>query len=178
MEGLSGAMGNHLRRLAGNCHNPPAPGFFPGRRGHLTGGQVRMDDQMRKSAHPTDKHVGARIRARRMEMDITQSDLGNALGLTFQQVQKYEKGANRISASRLQLIAETLQVELPFFFEGLPGASPSAVPAPDFVAAFISSTDGLALAKAFVKISDVHVRRAIVALVRAMADGAEPQGAP
>jgi transcriptional regulator with XRE-family HTH domain len=126
---------------------------------------------MRNPVHPTDKHVGTRVRHRRMALGLSQSDLGRVLGLTFQQVQKYEKGTNRISASRLQVIAETLQVEVPFFFKGLKGGSPSVSPAPDFLAPFVSSADGQALAKAFTKISDVRVRRAIVALVRAMADG-------
>jgi transcriptional regulator with XRE-family HTH domain len=130
-----------------------------------------LDDQRRKTAESIDRHVGARVRMRRMALGKTQTELGHALGITFQQVQKYEKGANRISASRLQLIAETLQVKVPFFFEELKGGSPNVSDAPDFVAAFVSSADGLALAKAFVKISDIHVRRAIVALVRATADG-------
>ena len=133
---------------------------------------------MRKSAHATDKYVGARVRARRMAEGMSQGELGNVLGITFQQVQKYEKGANRISASKLQQIAEFLHVPVAFFFEELTDGSSGASHSPDFVDAFISSADGLALAKAFVKISDVHVRRAIVALVRATADGAEPQSAP
>jgi transcriptional regulator with XRE-family HTH domain len=67
---------------------------------------------------PTDKHVGARVRMRRLMLDMTQEKLGHALGLTFQQVQKYEKGTNRISASRLQHISHILQVSVSFFFDG------------------------------------------------------------
>lgn len=75
---------------------------------------------MRKSPEPTDKHVGTRVRMRRLMLDLSQTALADALGLTFQQVQKYEKGKNRISASRLQRISDVLQVPIPFFFEGLP----------------------------------------------------------
>ena len=77
----------------------------------------------RSALDPTDKHVGARVRMRRLMLDMSQSQLGNALGLTFQQVQKYEKGSNRISASRLQHISQILQVPVPFFFEGAPAAT-------------------------------------------------------
>ena len=79
----------------------------------------------RKSPNPTDKHVGARVRMRRMMLGMSQEKLGNALGLTFQQVQKYEKGSNRIGASRLQHIAQILQVPVSFFFEGGPAAEGS-----------------------------------------------------
>jgi transcriptional regulator with XRE-family HTH domain len=70
-----------------------------------------------------DKHVGSRVRMRRLMLDMSQTDVADALGLTFQQVQKYEKGANRISASRLQHLSQILQVPVPFFFEGAPAAS-------------------------------------------------------
>ena len=68
--------------------------------------------------NPTDKHVGSRMRMQRLMLDMSQADLGDALGLTFQQVQKYEKGRNRIGAGRLQHISQILQVQVPFFFEG------------------------------------------------------------
>src|SRR6201746_2552328 len=74
----------------------------------------------KKAPNPTDKHVGARVRMRRMMLSMSQEKLGDALGLTFQQVQKYEKGANRIGASRLQQISQILQVPVSFFFEGAP----------------------------------------------------------
>ena len=76
----------------------------------------------KKAPNPTDKHVGARVRMRRMMLGMSQEKLGDALGLTFQQVQKYEKGANRIGASRLQQISHILQVPVSFFFEGAPFA--------------------------------------------------------
>jgi len=73
------------------------------------------------SPHPVDIHVGRRIAEKRLALGYNQSDLGRALGLTFQQVQKYEKGTNRVSASKLWLIAQFLQVDLTYFFEGLSG---------------------------------------------------------
>ena len=75
---------------------------------------------VKKAPNPVDKHVGGRVRMRRMMLDMSQEKLGDALGLTFQQVQKYEKGANRVSASRLQHISDILRVPVPFFFEGGP----------------------------------------------------------
>jgi transcriptional regulator with XRE-family HTH domain len=77
----------------------------------------------RGALNPIDKHVGSRLRMRRLMLEMSQSKLAGALGLTFQQVQKYEKGANRIGASRLQHISQILQVQVPFFFEGAPAAS-------------------------------------------------------
>ena len=96
------------------------------------------------------------------------------LGLTFQQVQKYERGSNRISASRLQHLSQILQVPVPFFFEGAPAASagPAAqAPAedPSYVANFLATSEGLDLVKAFVSIEDPELRRAIVRLVQALA---------
>jgi transcriptional regulator with XRE-family HTH domain len=76
----------------------------------------------KKAPNPTDKHVGSRVRMRRMMLGMSQEKLGDALGLTFQQVQKYEKGTNRIGASRLQQISHILQVPVAFFFEGAPSA--------------------------------------------------------
>ena len=123
-----------------------------------------------KSPNPIDKHVGTRVRMRRMMLDMSQTTLGDALGITFQQVQKYEKGTNRISASRLQQVCDILQVPIPFFFEGLPSApaaagsnatQPSAAQYTDFMA----TRDGLALAKAFMRIGNGQLRRRIVHLV-------------
>jgi transcriptional regulator with XRE-family HTH domain len=73
-----------------------------------------------KIPNPIDRHVGTRVRMRRMMLAMTQTDLGDALGLTFQQVQKYETGTNRVCASRLQHISHVLQVPVAFFFEGAP----------------------------------------------------------
>ena len=126
----------------------------------------------KKAPNPTDKHVGSRVRMRRMMLGMSQGKLGDALGLTFQQVQKYEKGTNRIGASRLQQIAQILQVQVSFFFEGAPSAITigrheglSEAPSPAYVSDFLATSDGLALTKAFMKIRDAKLRRRIVELV-------------
>ena len=80
----------------------------------------------RTSVEPVDVYVGMRVRARRQQLGMSQTTLANGLGVTFQQVQKYEKGANRIGASRLARIAELLQVQVPYFYEGAPGAKGKA----------------------------------------------------
>ena len=122
----------------------------------------------RKSPDPTDKHVGARVRMRRMMLNMSQEKLGDALGLTFQQVQKYEKGTNRIGASRLQHIAHILQVPESFFFEGAPGVGGgelSGAPSAGYISEFLATSDGLTLTKAFMKIEDATLRRTIVNMV-------------
>jgi transcriptional regulator with XRE-family HTH domain len=129
----------------------------------------------KKTPNPTDKHVGSRVRMRRMMLGMSQEKLGDALSLTFQQVQKYEKGTNRIGASRLQQIAHFLQVPVSFFFEGAPDL-PSGVtdgvndaPSPAYVSDFLATSDGLALTKAFMRIKDPKLRRRIVELVSQIA---------
>ena len=124
----------------------------------------------KKAPNPIDKHVGARVRMRRLMLGMSQEKLGDALDLTFQQVQKYEKGTNRIGASRLQHIGHILQVPAAFFFEGapaLPGQKTGMkeAPSPAYVSDFLSSSDGLALTAAFTKIKDAKLRHSIVALV-------------
>jgi transcriptional regulator with XRE-family HTH domain len=130
----------------------------------------------KKAPNPIDKHVGSRVRMRRMMLGMSQEKLGNNLGLTFQQVQKYEKGTNRIGASRLQQISQILQVPVSFFFEGAPAsANPartdgmSEAPSPAYVSDFLATSDGLALTKAFMRISDSKLRRRIVDLVEQIA---------
>jgi transcriptional regulator with XRE-family HTH domain len=129
----------------------------------------------KKAPNPTDKHVGARVRLRRMMLSMSQEKLGDALGLTFQQVQKYEKGANRIGASRLQQISNILQVPVAFFFEGAPNipghprSEFAEAPSPAYVSDFLATSDGLALTKAFMGIKDGKLRRRIVDLVEQIA---------
>jgi transcriptional regulator with XRE-family HTH domain len=101
---------------------------------------------------------------------MSQEKLGDALGLSFQQLQKYEKGMNRISASRLQHLSKILQVPVPFFFEGAPGGSTGAAETPSYVNEFLATSDGLALAKAFMRIEDTKLRRLIVRLVEDCAE--------
>jgi transcriptional regulator with XRE-family HTH domain len=127
-----------------------------------------------KAPNPTDRHVGSRVRMRRMMLSMSQEKLGDALGLTFQQVQKYEKGTNRIGASRLQQIAHILQVPVAFFFEGAPSLGEptngmSEAPSPAYVADFLATSDGLALTKAFMRIKEPKLRRRIVDLVQQIA---------
>jgi transcriptional regulator with XRE-family HTH domain len=128
---------------------------------------------IKKPLNIIDKHVANRVRMRRMMLGMSQTKLGDAVGITFQQVQKYEKGTNRISASRLQQISNILQVPVPFFFEGAPQVpgQPSgngAAPSPAYVNEFLASSDGLALTKAFMRINP-NVKRRIVALVEELA---------
>ena len=128
----------------------------------------------KKAPNPTDKYVGSRVRMRRLMLAMSQEKLGEKLGLTFQQVQKYEKGTNRIGASRLQHIAQILKVPVSFFFEGVSGAKQnedgsSKAPVADYVSDFLSSTDGLALTKAFTNIKDSKLRRRVVDLVEEIA---------
>jgi len=129
---------------------------------------------VKKAPNPVDRHVGSRVRMRRMMLSMSQEKLGDALGLTFQQVQKYEKGTNRIGASRLQQISNILQVPVAFLFDGAPdtpGSPRSAkdTPSPTYVAEFLATSDGLALTKAFMRIEDPKLRRRIVDLVQQIA---------
>ena len=128
----------------------------------------------KKAPNPIDRHVGLRVRMRRMMQSMSQEKLGDALGLTFQQVQKYEKGTNRIGASRLQQIAHILQVPVSFFFEGAPHSSGHAgglseAPSPAYVTDFLATSDGLSLTKAFMRIKNSKLRRRIVDLVEQIA---------
>ncbi|WDZ82013.1 helix-turn-helix transcriptional regulator (plasmid) [Ensifer adhaerens] len=131
----------------------------------------------RKQPAPVDVHVGRRIRMRRVWMEMAQATLGEAIGVTFQQVQKYEKGTNRVGASRLQQIADVLQVPVSYFFEDMPGEAtngagvagrPSALH-PELMQ-FVSSDQGLALIRAFCRIEDEKVRARVVSLVKALAE--------
>jgi transcriptional regulator with XRE-family HTH domain len=127
-----------------------------------------------KAPNPVDKYVGSRVRMRRIMLGMSQEKLGEALGLTFQQVQKYEKGTNRVGASRIQQISEILQVPVSFLFEGGPsgvasasGFSDSASPA--YISDFLATSEGLALTRAFTRISDAKLRRSIVDMVEQIA---------
>jgi transcriptional regulator with XRE-family HTH domain len=110
-----------------------------------------------------------------MMLGMSQEKLGESLGITFQQIQKYEKGSNRIGASRLQHIARVLSMPVSYFFEGAPGlnpdghVSPPTMPNTDHVVDFLSTSEGVQLNKAFVRIKDARVRRRVIDLVRAMA---------
>jgi transcriptional regulator with XRE-family HTH domain len=127
----------------------------------------------KKPLNPIDTHVGSRVRMRRMMLGVTQTTLGKALGVTFQQVQKNEKGTNRIGASRLQQLSRILQVPVSFFFDGaphVPGQHKSNGATPSHVTACLASSDGFALIKVFMRIKEPGLRRRIVDLVEEIAD--------
>ena len=129
----------------------------------------------KKQANPIDIQVGNRVRIRRMLIGMSQERLGDMLGLTFQQVQKYEKGVNRIGAGRLFEVARILNVPVDFFYEGVsaqlaaqPGMSePEGTPP---VMEFVSSGEGLQLSLAFMKIKDAKVRKRVLDLVKSLAE--------
>ena len=136
---------------------------------------------MAKTPNPIDIHVGGRVRMRRNLAGMSQEKLGEALGLTFQQVQKYEKGTNRIGASRLQQISKILQAPPSFFFEGAPSGEPGAMPGfaeSSEVVSFLSTVEGLQLNKAFASIRDPKVRKKVVDLVVALAASHEMTSDP
>jgi transcriptional regulator with XRE-family HTH domain len=123
-----------------------------------------------KVPNPTDKYVGSRVRMRRLMLGMSQEKLGDKLGITFQQVQKYEKGANRISASRLLEMCHILQAPVPYFFDGGPqtrgqSSRRGEAPSPDYVSDFLATSDGHVLMRAFARIKDYALRRSIVRLV-------------
>ncbi|THF47045.1 helix-turn-helix domain-containing protein [Allorhizobium terrae] len=136
----------------------------------------------KKKPNPIDIHVGSRIRLRRTMLGMSQEKLGEALGITFQQIQKYEKGTNRVGASRLQNISSILNVPVSFFFEDAPGeqaaggaAGFSEAASSNYVVDFLSSSEGLQLNRAFVKINDPKVRRKVVDLVKALSAEVEAE---
>jgi transcriptional regulator with XRE-family HTH domain len=127
-----------------------------------------------KSPNSVDVHVGSRIRDRRLKLGMSQGELADRLGVSYQQVQKYEKGVNRVGASRLQAISDILQVPISFFFDGVPQASASTrkqaakSPPTDFVTEFLKHADSHTLVKAFLRIKASEVRRSIVHMVEAI----------
>ena len=136
--------------------------------------EAMINTVCKKAPNPVDQHVGSRVRMRRMMLAMSQTNLGNALGLTFQQVQKYEKGTNRIGASRLQHISQILQVPVAFLFEGAPSVpgTPQAMemaPSPAYVTDFLATSDGFALTKAFMRIKNTKLKQRIVELVEEIA---------
>ncbi|HXL12927.1 MAG TPA: helix-turn-helix transcriptional regulator [Bradyrhizobium sp.] len=124
-----------------------------------------------KAPNPVDKYVGSRVRMRRIMLGMSQEKLGEALGLTFQQVQKYEKGTNRVGASRIAQISEILQVPVSFLFEGGPSGTKGydEGTSPAYVSDFLATSEGLALTRAFTRIPDAKLRRSIVEMVEQIA---------
>lgn len=131
-----------------------------------------------REANQVDAHVGSRVRLRRQLLKMSQEKLGDELGVTFQQVQKYERGANRIGASRLFSLSKVLDVPVNFFFEGIAGVNAEGVAEggqSPIVYDFIQSADGVALAEAFSRIKTPKVRRRVLELVRSLADEDEAE---
>jgi transcriptional regulator with XRE-family HTH domain len=136
---------------------------------------------MKKSTGSVDKEIGSRVRMRRMLIGMSQEKLGEMLNLTFQQVQKYEKGTNRISASRLVDIARVLGVSIGYFYEGLAGEKKDGFAedaSPPYVSAFMSTPEGLQLMRSFTRIKSSRLRRGIVQLVMVIGaeEGEGPEG--
>lgn len=138
---------------------------------------MAKENESDRFPNPVDRHVGLRIRLRRKELGVSQEKLADSIGLTFQQVQKYERAANRVSASKLWEMARALQTSISYFYEGLgdPAASESAQTTSDRQAVheFLLTLDGMELANAFPKIKRARVRRRILELVRTLAEDAE-----
>src|SRR4051794_19912630 len=130
-----------------------------------------------KNPQPVDRHVGARVRMRRMMVGMSQEKLGDACGITFQQVQKYEKGTNRMGASRLHQIARVLEVPVEFFYEGAPsdqGSKNGSIVVDDqsrSLTDFLATSEGLELVRSFTAIKDPKVRRRIIDFTKAVAAG-------
>jgi transcriptional regulator with XRE-family HTH domain len=132
----------------------------------------------KKTPNPIDVFVGSRVRLRRLMVGMSQEALADRLGVTFQQVQKYEKGTNRISASRLQAISDVFRVPPSFFFQDddTAGATTGAGHDTGDVSTFVSSKEGLDLNRAFLKIEDAGVRKSIISLATALSKASELSG--
>jgi len=134
----------------------------------------KKTDSTKKNPNPVDIHVGGRVRLRRMLAGLSQEKLGVSMGLTFQQIQKYEKGVNRIGASRLYRLSQVLDVPVQFFFDGMPAINVSAATGmaeprqETYLNEFLNTRDGLELNRAFVKVTDTQVRKSVIELVRSL----------
>jgi transcriptional regulator with XRE-family HTH domain len=132
----------------------------------------------KKSPHPVDVHVGGRVRLRRMLLGMSQDKLGESLGLTFQQIQKYEKGINRIGASRVFEISKILDVPIQFFFDDFDGKSGQSygfaeATEDDGFMQLLHSPEGVQLCRHFADIGDPKVRRRVLDLVKTLAEGGD-----
>lgn len=130
----------------------------------------------KKKPNPIDVHVGSRIRLRRNMLGLSQEKLGENLGITFQQIQKYEKGTNRVGASRLQAISSILSVPVAFFFEdapeqsGLQNSGFAEENEATYVVDFLHTSEGVQLTRYFTKITDPKIRRKLIELVKTLAN--------
>jgi transcriptional regulator with XRE-family HTH domain len=133
----------------------------------------KNDTVTARRADSHDQEVGRRVRARRLECRISQTELANKCGVTFQQVQKYEKGVNRIGASRLERIASALEVPVTFFFDGSSSATPrrGAPKAAESVFDFVQTSGAVRVVKAFHSIKSRKSRQLLVQMCEQLADG-------
>ncbi|GAB5509641.1 MAG: helix-turn-helix domain-containing protein [Hyphomicrobiales bacterium] len=125
----------------------------------------------KRAPNPVDVHVGTRMRMRRMMLSVSQEKLGEALGVSFQQIQKYEKGTNRIGAGRLQDIATHLEVPISYFYDDMPGSERTdgfSEVGVSYVSDLLVLPEGMELTRAFLQIKDANVRRRIVELVKSI----------
>jgi len=140
---------------------------------------MTKDLELDRAPNPVDRHVGLRIRLRRKELGVSQERLAESIGLTFQQVQKYERAANRVSASKLWEMARALKTSVAYFYEGL--GDPAAVNAEndsrDTVHDFLLTPEGMELATLFPRVRRARVRRRLLDLVRTMAEESEVEDA-
>src|SRR3954452_17768678 len=154
-----------LNGTCGNWHHSRQTWTNAGRKGPNESGTKEPQD--------VDRHVGSRGRMQRMAIAMSQEKLGDAGGITFQQIQKYEKGTNRMGASRLHQIARILQVPVEFFYEGVPWGREAGKPLADTssrsMTDFLGTSEGLELVRAFMAVNDAKVRRRIVDLTKAAA---------
>ncbi|UTW54165.1 helix-turn-helix domain-containing protein [Kordiimonas sp. SCSIO 12610] len=131
---------------------------------------------MLKTPDPIDVHVGQRVRARRKMLGLSQTELGNELGVTFQQVQKYERGTNRIGSSRLFKMSNTLDVPVAYFFEGaetkLPGYDEASVLDDDV----FTKQETQELVEAYYRIADPRIRKKVLGLARLLSSGVDEYG--
>ena len=135
--------------------------------------------ELDRMPNPVDRHVGLRIRLRRKELGVSQERLADSIGLTFQQVQKYERAANRISASRLYYMSKVLGVDVPYFYEGYAETGePSGfaeLPAATFESDLLQRRETIELIEAFYGIANQTLRRQMLGLVKSFAAGGEPK---
>src|SRR5215203_2966592 len=154
-----------------------ATGTKTAQSGPMTGRKV-LNESGTKEPQDVDRHVGSRVRMQRMAIGVSQEKLGDACGITLQQIQKYEKGMNRMGASRLHQIARVLQVPVEFFYEGAPsdsqsGGASAMEKGARSITDFLATSEGLELVKAFMAVKDAKVRRRIIDMAKAVASREE-----
>jgi transcriptional regulator with XRE-family HTH domain len=123
----------------------------------------------KNNAAELEARIGERIRSRRIRARVSQESLGKPLGITFQQIQKYEKGTNRVSAGRLLKIAEVLECDVMDFFEGLQDSRTRTSAAAEF-SKFLATEEGIAIVESMMKIKSQKIRRAVIDIAETLAE--------